>query len=87
MCKDSGIECDYAYLTIEVYRYTNLLDKYYAWKKLYETQTTRNANPFRGTLNQLELYELGCVEDLLARIGVKHKLSPQAAIKWVADNV
>jgi hypothetical protein len=87
MCEDSGINVSYAHLTIEVYRYTNLLDKYYAWKREHETQSQRNKNPFRGTLNQIELYEVGCLEDRLARAGTKHKLSPQDAIKWVVDDM
>jgi hypothetical protein len=83
MWADLDRELDYVYLTIEVYRYTDLLDKYYAWKTVYETQTERSENSFHGNLSPRELRELEYLEAMIAKVVKKHNLSLQDAISWI----
>jgi hypothetical protein len=83
MWEDLDSDVDYVYLTIEVYRYNDLLDKYYAWRMLYETQDQRNMNHFRAHLNIHELRELEYLEAMIVKVGTKHNLSLQDAISWI----
>jgi hypothetical protein len=79
----SGIAVNYGYLTIEVYRHTNLLDRYFMWKAENKTPSARKKNRFRGTLNLHEVAEISSYEDMVATIGTNHNLSPQDAIKLI----
>ena len=70
--KELGYSLDYGHMTILVYTASDLLDKFHAWKQVYTTKATRAKNPFRGTLNQLELeklnnFELRAAERALAK--------------------
>ncbi len=72
MQKELGFELNYGYMTILVYRCTELIEKYNAWKVVYTTNAEKKEHPFRGTLNELELkkladFEMRCAERALAK--------------------
>lgn len=62
MQKELGFSINYGQLTLFVYQCTGLLDKYYAWREVYETNAARARNPFRGTLSQVQLTQLNNFE-------------------------
>ncbi|MGL6343613.1 MAG: hypothetical protein ACRC80_31270 [Waterburya sp.] len=86
-CEEKGIDVNYGLMTLNIYRYLGLNDKYDAWYTLFETRSRRAKNPFRCTLNQHELYELSCLEHLVAKVGNKHQFTPQDSISWIESNL
>jgi hypothetical protein len=78
-----GTKDIYAHLTIEAYRHTKLLDRYWAWSVEHKTKSARKNNRFRDTLNLQELGEVSIFEDMVATIGNNHNLNPWDAIKLI----
>ncbi len=85
MQKELGFELNYGYMTLLVYQSTGLIEKYKAWQILYTTQKERTANPFRATLNQLELNQLGMFEQNAAMRANAVNIPIIQAIKETAE--
>ena len=82
MQRELGFDLNYGYMTILVYRCTDLIAKYNAWKQVYTTKAERAKNPFRGTLNQLELNKLN---DFELRAACRAKAKNISIIQAIKD--
>lgn len=85
MQKELGYELNYGYMTLIVYQCTELIEKFNAWKEVYPTRADKRKNPFRGTLNQLELEQLSNFELRAAERAIAKKIPIVQAIKDTRD--
>jgi hypothetical protein len=87
-CGDMGIDVDYAYLTMGVYRLSGLIELYLLWKSAHPLRKDKLNNPFRNTLNSIQLRTVASIESLVARRGNKvQEYNPTVVIQWVEDNL
>jgi len=83
--KDQGVNLNYGLLTLGVYEYTKVADKYKAWCILYDTKSKRNKHPFRSSLDLVDLNRIKEFESFAADVSKAKGIRIDDAIQTVGE--